>query len=209
MCEDRASGARADAVAVHQQSGGRGRHWPFSVARDAVGRRRATGGRAGAADLGSVVPHSGGAHRSGAGLLLRPVGGLGVDPRRRVRGRPPSLGGRATDRRSTASFPRGGDGGPTAPPPWTGLSPPFGPLDAAMDMVIGRPRTGLSRSRQASSGPRTTRGASLPRSTSTRLSSLAINTSSTRHSAPKTWRQRPSSPATVLTPEETRSTFDR
>ena len=34
LCEDRASGARADAVAVHQQPGGRGRDWPFGVRRD-------------------------------------------------------------------------------------------------------------------------------------------------------------------------------
>lgn len=43
VCEDRASCALADAVAVHQQPGGRGRHWPFWVGRYAVGRRRATG----------------------------------------------------------------------------------------------------------------------------------------------------------------------
>jgi hypothetical protein len=75
------------------------------------------------ADTGSVVPHSHGAHRSGSGLLLRPLGGLGVDRRRRIRGRPPSLGDRATNRRGTASFPRGGDDGQTAPSPRTGLPP--------------------------------------------------------------------------------------
>ena len=86
-----------------------------------------------------------------------------------------------------------------------------GPLEAAMALGHwpSQDRTASARSHQASSGPRTAPGASPPRSTSTRPSSLAITTSSTRYSAPQTWRQRPSSPATALTSAETRSMFNR
>jgi hypothetical protein len=122
-----------------------------------VGRRRATGGRAGTADPGSVVPHSRG-HTDPALDCFFPVGGLGMDPWRRVHGRPPSLGDRAPGRCGTASFPRGGDDGQTAtPPPGRDYLLFSGPLEAAMDLChLGRFRTGSARSHQASSGPRTT-----------------------------------------------------
>ena len=117
----------------HRNHRRRGRHQPFGVRRYAVARRRAAGGRAGTADLGRVVLHSRGAKRSGSGLLLRAVGGLGADPWRPVHGRPPSLGDSATDRCGTASFPRGGDDGRRLHHPGRDYLIFSEPLEASMD----------------------------------------------------------------------------